>query len=305
MPADDKFILSEFKKTLRRKSEENVVDLDESLGNKFGFTFQTFQDILRDSNKIIPPNRWSLYRIGLVENGSGEFVTGMYKFKASKNTLVVIPSRVITSSRNWTADTVGSFVLFNLDFLLQNNFTYKHVENKKILSGSFQPYIHTTPEQAAEIIPIFEAIRKGREMLDGRNNEILALKMIELLITCERLFDEHLHFEANAPMMDIVRQFAELVEKNFVEQRSVRFYAEQLHLHPNYLSSLIKINTGATVKESLQNRLLLEAKYLLHTTNCSIKEISSQLGFNDQNYFTSFFTKLENVSPLHYRALFV
>lgn len=305
MQTDDKFILSEFKKSLRKKAEKNVVDLDNTLGNKFDFTFQTFEDILQDTNRIIPPNRWSLYRIGFVKKGSGEFVTGIYNFTAAENTLVVIPSRVITSSKNWTVNTEGYFVLFSLDFLQQNNFTYKHVENKKILSGSFQPYVHMSAEQAAEIIAIFEAVRKIRSEKNGADNELLALKMIELLMVSERLFNEHLHFDANAPMMDIVRQFADLVEKHFIEQRSVRFYAEQLHLHPNYLSSLIKINTGTTAKGSIQNRLLLEAKYLLHATNSSIKEIASQLGFTDQNYFTAFFTKLENMSPGSYRALFI
>ncbi|MEP6584790.1 MAG: helix-turn-helix domain-containing protein, partial [Ginsengibacter sp.] len=62
---------------------------------------------------------------------------------------------------------------------------------------------------------------------------------------------------------------------------------------------------GITAKESIQNRLLLETKYLLHSTGLSIKEISNQVGFNDPNYFTSFFTRLEKVSPGHYRSSFI
>ena len=105
--------------------------------------------------------------------------------------------------------------------------------------------------------------------------------------------------------MDIIIRFSDLVENNFREQRSVKFYADQLNMHPNYLNSLVKKDTGKTAKESIQNRLLVEIKYLLHTTNLSIKEISGNMGFKDPNYFTSFFTRLEKVSPGNYRASFV
>ena len=90
-----------------------------------------------------------------------------------------------------------------------------------------------------------------------------------------------------------------------MEQRSVKFYADQLNVHPNYLNSIVKKQTGLTAKESIQNRLLLETKYLLHSTNLSIKEIANQVGFTDPNYFTSFFSKLENISPGNYRSSFV
>ena len=90
-----------------------------------------------------------------------------------------------------------------------------------------------------------------------------------------------------------------------MEQRSVKFYADQLNVHPNYLNSIVKKQTGLTAKESIQNRLLLETKYLLHSTNLSIKEIANHVGFNDPNYFTSFFSRLENISPGNYRSLFV
>lgn len=305
MQPDDEYILNEFKKTLRRNAGENVVDLDDGFGHKFEFTLQRFEDILRDTNKAIPPNRWSYHRIGFTTTGGGDFITGIYNFKARKNTLIVIPSRVITSSKNWALDTEGYFALFNMDFFLQNNFPYKFIENKKILGGSYQPYVHLTDEQAKKISDIFETILKEKASGNSGKNELVVLKLAELVIVSEQCFNEQLHFEENLPTLDIIRMFGDLVERNFIEQRSVKFYAEQLNMHPNYLNSLVKKHTGITAKESIQNRLLLEIKYLLHSTNLSIKEISIKVGFNDPNYFTSFFTKLENISPGNYRSLFI
>ena len=305
MPDDDDYILNEFKKSLRRKAGENVVDLDHGFSHKFEFTIQRFEDILRDTKRTVPPNRWSYNRIGFTTEGSGEFITGIYNFKARKNTLIVIPSRVITSSKNWTPDTHGYFALFNMDFFLQNNFPYKNIENKNILSGSYQPEVNLTNEQAENISNLFERILKEKASGNIIKNELIALKLAELVIVSEQYFNKHLHFEKNTQAMDIIKRFSDLVENNFREQRSVKFYADQLNMHPNYLNSLVKKDTGKTAKESIQNRLLVEIKYLLHTTNLSIKEISGNMGFKDPNYFTSFFTRLEKVSPGNYRASFV
>jgi AraC family transcriptional activator of pobA len=304
MPGDN-LILSEIRKAIRKFANEDIVDLDDHFKHKFEFQVFRFEDLLKNTSRNIPPNKWSYYRIGFVKKGSGEFITGIYKYKATKNTLVVIPARVITSSRNWSLDVEGYFILFNMDFFLQNNFPHQYIESKKILSSSVQPFIHLTDEPAKEVEDIFETMLKEQQGNDNHKDELIALKVIELLILSERLFEEELHLETNLPAVDIIKRFIDLLEANFAKERSVGFYATQLNVHPNHLNALIKKHTGLTAKESIQNRLLLETKYLLHSTNLSIKEISSQVGFNDPNYFAVFFKRLENMSPGNYRSSFV
>ena len=302
---DDNLILSEIKKAIRKFADEDIVDLDDHFNHKFECRVFRFEDVLRNTSRNIPPNKWSYYRIGLIKKGSGNFLTGIHKFQARKNTLVVIPARIITSSRNWSIDMEGYFLLFNMDFFLQNNFPHQYLESKKILSSSIQPFVHLTDEQAKEVENIFETMLKEQESNDNHKDELIALKIIELLILSERLFEEELLLETNLPAVDVIKRFIDLLEANFAKERSVGFYATQLNVHPNHLNSLIKKHTGLTAKESIQNRLLLETKYLLHSTSLSIKEISNQVGFNDPNYFAVFFKRLENISPGNYRSSFI
>ena len=302
---DDNLILNEIKKAIRKFANADMVDMDDHFNHKFEFQVFRFEDLLRDTSRTIPPNKWSYHRIGFITQGTGEFTTGIYKYGVSKNTLVVIPSRAITSSRNWSMDLEGYLILFNMDYFLQSNFPHQYIESKKILSSSLQPYVHLTDDQAKEAKDIFETILREKESNDNHKEELIALKIIELLIFSERLFEEQLQLEANIPAVDIIKRFSDLLEKNFTKERSVGFYASKLNVHPNHLNLLIKKHTGATAKESIQSRLLLETKYLLHSTQLSIKEISNQVGFNDPNYFTVFFKRLENMSPANYRSSFV
>jgi len=301
---DDQYRISEFKKVLRRNAGEGVVDLDKNYLHKFNVQIHRFEDVLRNSRRNEPPNRWSYHRIGLIREGEGNVKTGIFSFKAKKNTLVVVPSRVISSSSNWTPDTKGYILLFNMDFFLENNFSHQIIGNKRMLTTSIKPYVHLTDEQAEEVSRIFESILIEKKQQEIVNNELIAVKIVELLILGERLFELEESQEANQPLIDSIKRFVDMLDEYFSKEHSVKFYAERLSMHPNHLNALIKKHTGLSAKESIQNRILLEIKHLLHSTKLSIKQISDQMGFRDPNYFTTFFKRAEKLSPGNYRSSF-
>jgi AraC-like DNA-binding protein len=218
--------------------------------------------------------------------------------------MAVVPSRVISSSSNWEADTRGFVLLFNMDFFLENNFSHQIIGNKKMLTAFVQPYINLTDELAEEVCRIFESILAEKKQPEPVNNELIAIKIVELLILGERLFEQEQQLEANQPLIDNIKRFVDMLDRYFTSEHSVKFYAEQLSMHPNHLNALIKKHTGLSAKESIQNRILLEIKHLLHSTKLSIKQISEQMGFKDPNYFTTFFKRAEKLTPGSYRSSF-
>lgn len=301
---DDQYRISEFKKVLRRNAGEGVVDLDKNYLHKFNVQIHRLEDVLRNSKRDEPPNRWSYHRIGLVCEGGGNVKTGIFSFKAKKNTLVVVPNRVISSSTNWAPETTGYVLLFNMEFFLENNFSLQIIGNKRMLTPFVKPYIHLTDEQAEDVCKIFENILAEKKLQDVVNNELIAVKIVELLILGERLFEQDQEQVANQPLIESIRRFVDILDEYFSKEHSVKFYAEQLAMHPNHLNALIKKHTGLSAKESIQNRILLEIKHLLHSTKLSIKEISDQMGFRDPNYFNTFFKRAEKLSPGNYRSSF-
>lgn len=83
----------------------------------------------------------------------------------------------------------------------------------------------------------------------------------------------------------------------------VQDYADAQHLHPNYLSSVIKSKTGKPIAVWITDKTLAEAKSLLQNSPVTIKEISYKLGFSETAHFSNFFKKHVNMSPLQYRNL--
>lgn len=297
-------ILIEFRKAIKFYAKSQVVDLDKNLLEKFELHALRLEEIFR-VNKSVPPNRWSFHRIGIITQGTGTFQTGIYKIPARRNTLVIVPARVMTSSNGWSDDVAGLIVMFNLPFLLRHSFSYKFLQNKKILAPFIKPYLYLDDQQGDHIVRMFETLLREQGEQNAHREELLSLKVIELIIECERLFEEAGNLEGDVASNDTVAAFCGLLEQHFGEERSVTFYARRLGLHPNYLNAVLKKHTGETAKETINNRLLVEAKYLLHATTLSVKEIAGSIGFDDPNYFTSFFKRMEKVSPVTYRAALV
>lgn len=96
-----------------------------------------------------------------------------------------------------------------------------------------------------------------------------------------------------------------ILENNFHRKHLVKYYSQELNIHPNYLNQIIKSETGDTVKNIIRNRIIIEVKYLLCNTNLSIKEISAKLGFIDQNTLSRYFKTSEGLSLKDYKKKYI
>lgn len=77
--------------------------------------------------------------------------------------------------------------------------------------------------------------------------------------------------------------------------------AENCGINVTSMSRLFKRYLGITPKQYIDKLIVEEAVSLLHGTGMSIKEISFQLGFANQYYFSSFFKKHMHLSPSELR----
>jgi YesN/AraC family two-component response regulator len=77
--------------------------------------------------------------------------------------------------------------------------------------------------------------------------------------------------------------------------------ADTLGVHPSYLSRTFKKELGMTLTAYINTLRIEEAKYMLDHSNESVTEIASNVGYNDPNYFSKVFQKLEHVTPHDYR----
>jgi AraC family transcriptional activator of pobA len=298
----DSEILDAYKEVFQRFAKDGVIDMDRRLKHKFSYQIHRLENVIPRLNGVVPPNRQSMYYITFFRRVSGQKSVGMYNFPITNNTLLLVPQRVIHSTLYESLQCSGYVLNFNIDFFLNNAFPKNLVAEKKVFKLSLKPYLAVSASQRKQLEPIFETILQENAAAQLEKNQMIAIKILELLILCDRMFTEVEEVGKANIYHPTVEKFNSLIEENFAKQRAVNFYANALNVHPGHLNYLMKKHNGLNAKQTIDNRIVMEAQSLLSATSYSVKEIADQIGFSDANHFSSFFTRMTKIPPTAYRA---
>ena len=163
------------------------------------------------------------------------------------------------------------------------------------------PVIRLSNEAFEKLLYEFNAIR-DELLLTQPVNQLISARaaVIAALVSKEAEFDieEFKVYQTNPRLA----KFNWLIDKFYKEQKSITFYAEQLNISANYLNILCKKNLKVSANKLIHQRITLESKRLLQTSERSIKEIAFDLGFSDHAYFSNFFKNQTGLNPSQFRS---
>lgn len=99
---------------------------------------------------------------------------------------------------------------------------------------------------------------------------------------------------------EIYKRFMQAVQKNYMQERSITYYADLLCISPKYLSQVIKNVTGRLAGEWIRDYVILEAKALLKSNKYTVQQVCDMLNFANQSFFGKYFKKRTGMSPKAY-----
>jgi YesN/AraC family two-component response regulator len=92
------------------------------------------------------------------------------------------------------------------------------------------------------------------------------------------------------------------MQSNYMNDLSLDHLADRMNLHPNYISSLFRKETGDTFVNYLNSLRIREAQRLLRTQHhLNVCAIGQQVGYDTKHYFTKVFKKYTGATPGAYR----
>lgn len=94
------------------------------------------------------------------------------------------------------------------------------------------------------------------------------------------------------------------IDSHFNENITLDKLAEEVNLHPSYLSSLFKKETNENLRNYLVRKRIEVAQSLLSRTEYSYTQIAASLAFCSQSYFTKMFKLHTGYTPKQYRMKF-
>ncbi len=121
----------------------------------------------------------------------------------------------------------------------------------------------------------------------------LRMSFVEIAGQCGHSAHKSEHF--------IIEKAKKRILESFAETISLQSIAEELDIHPVWLSQLFKKETGQNFLDFVTELRIDKAKTLLRESNDKIYEIALSVGYADLQYFGKVFKKRTGITPKEYR----
>ena len=224
--------------------------------------------------------------------------------------LCIAPKQVLTmdSEIENKDDMMGWGLFFHPDLIRGTSLGSK-MKEYSFFSYETNEALHLSDKEKQVLYEITQKINAELSENIDRHSQTLIVSNIELLLNyCTRYYDRQFitrktsNLDILTKMEDVLTNFfhsADISEKGLP---TVKYLAEQVHLSPNYLSDLLKRETGMNAKDRIHYYLIEEAKNLLLSTNKTVGELAFDLGFEYPQYFSRLFKSKTGMTPLEYRS---
>ena len=201
-------------------------------------------------------------------------------------------------------DYSGILVAFNRHFFVSNTNANLNILSQPFFTETNKRTLKLPKDKKTEIEFYFKTLLQKEGELGNRNRKKIMRSLLSaLMYELNALYPkEEISSEKKASRTNqLVREFFQLLNENFLEEKQVIFYSNRLNITSGYLSELLKEITGRSAKEHINDKIWLEAKILIKSTNQSISNISQYLNYANTSAFIRFFQKYEHTSPTQYR----
>lgn len=100
---------------------------------------------------------------------------------------------------------------------------------------------------------------------------------------------------------DICRELVQSITEHYQKEHRAQFYANQLGISLQHLSTTVKQVTGKNVLDIIAYIIIMDAKSKLKSTNMTIQEIAYSLNFPSASFFGKYFRRYVGMTPLEFR----
>lgn len=253
------------------------------------------------------------YSVMFKNHCSNKLKYGKEYYDFQEGTLMCIaPNQIITienDANSENADIVGWGLFFHPDLIRGTSLGNK-IKEYTFFSYEVNEALHLSDKEKQTLWDCVDKLENELSENIDLHSQTLITSNIELLLNyCARYYDRQFitRKKVNTNLLTkfetILNSYFNSNDQQYKKLPSVKYFAELLFLSPNYLSDLLKKETGKTAQEYLHYYLIEEAKNNLLNTNDPINEIAFNLGFEYPQYFSKLFKSKTGMTPLAYRNM--
>ncbi|MGK6344423.1 helix-turn-helix domain-containing protein [Chryseobacterium sp. DT-3] len=269
-----------------------------------------FDDVKLEPETILSAITTDFYVIALKKDcASGKCRYGQQYYDFAEGIMYFIAPHQVLQFDDILLNKVRGFVLVVHPDFLHGYGLASSIKEYGYFSYTANEALHLSEKEEKTIFDIIANVEQEIDInMDSFTQDLLVSNLDLLLKYCDRYYNRQF-LTRKKVNSDLLSKLELLLDDYFKNDKltingipSVHSIADQLHLSANYLSDMLRVQTGQTTQQHIQNRLIEKAKELLSTTSMSVSEIAYQLGFEHPQSFHRLFKSRTSLSPLEFRS---
>lgn len=277
-------------------SNENL-RAETSKGNFFGDSHKVMMNVKPFLERYVleVPNRVSQNRIVYIHQGAARVKINFISYELRKGDVLLIPSNYILVIEAYSNDIEPWILEFN----------YGSMEEKEMV-GIETIYFHME-ERETKVLEYYFSLLSQIDNSAARTNEDVMRLVMSMIYYLHQMYDHrkgHSSWQKIPRAKQIKSEFVNMVVTLDNPPLTIAEYAKALHVSENYLSIIIKNETGQTVKKWIEQRTETQIKMLLaDPKGRTLNEIANIIGYSSPPQVVRFFKRRTDMTPYEYRKM--
>lgn len=185
-----------------------------------------------------------------------------------------------------------------------------NIKNYRFFSYSANEALHLAEQEKKVVMDCLAKIESElKHSIDRHSKQLIAINIELLLNYCLRFYERQF-ITRDIVNKDALQKFEQYINDYWESEKSmanglpsVAYFADKIHLSPNYFGDLVKKQTGKSAQEYIQFKVIERAKDRIANTSLTMSQIAYELGFQYPQHFGRLFKKQTGQTPNQYRAL--
>ena len=294
------------KHTNIRKAVKEVVTLYDSYKDEVAI-MEFDHTSINDLRKFAPlnPTRFDALLLIGITDGELDIQIDYISYKAEKNSLTLIMPTHITHFIEGSNNLKGWILTISRGFLGSQAFSGQKPTVISYMELKKNPLTVFDHDEYQSLYVSLDYIRgKMRKQTHVFYQETVRLALMMFFTDLGNLYFSKKKYHLTAVLSrkeELFADFQTLLRENCKKQHDVKYYASKLCITTQYLSSILKEQSGRSASQWIQEALMIEAKSLLKSPRINVQQVADKLNFPDQSTFGKFFKKHTGISPLAFR----
>lgn len=225
-------------------------------------------------------------RFILVLEGSAEVCINLQDYYIEKGNVMLSPADTIVEVNKLSDDARVMAIVFRDSVEMSDEVVYK-----------------TSPAEFDRLLRMYYLLWDVVHLSPYRRKTVqyLSKTIVADVQELNEVVSQNVQNEGSTRTQELFLQFKRLIKQHCMQERSIPYYASQLHVTPHHLSAIIKKASGQSVMYWINRATIQEAKLLLKTNGMMAYEIANRMNFPSASAFSKFFKRETGLTPRAYQ----